>query len=109
VHGEGLAGIVFRLALGAALLGTVYDAGVYDLLRSNRRAERDINKAWKVKRVARKLDISDAVLQHKCNSEFTQAKILAEHKRRMAKVDEVTAPRMEPPVDKRKVQAGQGA
>lgn len=112
VHGEGLAGIVFRLALGAALLGTVYDAGVYDMLRANRKADRNIRNTWNVKRLERRLERDTARLELKLQAAFQQAVAKAEHALHMETVEDVArrniaksapkpAPRMEPPVDKR--------
>lgn len=101
-HGEGGAGVVFRLALGAALLGTVYDVGVYDWLRSRKRADRDIRNTRAVRKVARNLSQADAVLQLQCDSEYRQAVTLAGHRRRMDRVDEKAAPHTEPPLDRHK-------
>ena len=115
VHGEGLAGIVFRLALGAALFGTVYDAGVYDMLRANRKADRNIRNTWNVKRLERRLERDTARLELTLQAAFQQAVIKAEHALHMETVEDVArrnitkpapkpVPRMELPVDKRKVE-----
>jgi len=111
-HGEGAGGLVFRLALGAALLGTVYDAGVYDMLRANRKADRNIRNTWNVKRLERRLERDTARLELTLQAAFQQAVIKAEHALHMETVEDVArrniaksapkpAPRMEPPVDKR--------
>lgn len=86
-HGEGLAGLVFRLALGAALGGSVYDAGVYDLLRAARRADGDVRNTRAVKRLSRKLARGDAQLQLRLDSEYSQALSQAEHAARMEGVN----------------------
>jgi hypothetical protein len=54
-HGEGLAGIVFRLALGLALAGSIYDSGVYTAVRQNAAVDRSAMNDRKVKRHARAL------------------------------------------------------
>ncbi len=62
-HGEGLAGIVFRLALGLALVGSIYDAGIVSGLRRDAAADRDIAKDWRVKRHARNIARQDAIAE----------------------------------------------
>ena len=62
-HGEGLAGVVFRLALGLALVGSIYDAGIVSGLRRDAASDRDIAKDWRVKRHARNLARQDAIAE----------------------------------------------
>lgn len=72
VHGEGLAGLVFRLALGGALIGSIYDSGVYTLLKKDKAADRDIMSDWSVKRHKRNRERDLAKLR--IDNEFVNAK-----------------------------------
>jgi predicted transcriptional regulator len=71
-HGEGLVGLVFRLALGGALMGSIFDSGVYTTLRKDKAADRDIMSDWSVKRYKRSRDRELAKL--KIDHEFINAK-----------------------------------
>lgn len=62
-HGEGVAGLVFRLALGGALIGSMYDAGIHTMLKRDREADRDILKDWRVARHARNLARQNAIAE----------------------------------------------
>lgn len=57
---EGPTGLVFRLALLAALLGSGWDTYVYTWQKATARADRNIGETWSVKRYRRKLAQRDA-------------------------------------------------
>lgn len=59
-HGEGPAGLVFRAALGAALLGSGWDTYVKTWLSLTAKADKNASEAGAVKRHRRKLAIADA-------------------------------------------------
>lgn len=59
-HGEGLAGLVIRAALGAALIGSGWDTYVTTWQKLTARADRDATADGGVKRHRRKLAIRDA-------------------------------------------------
>lgn len=59
-HGEGIAGIVFRLALGAALLGSGWDSYVTTFQKLTARTDKDIAAHPAVRKHWRKLAIVDA-------------------------------------------------
>lgn len=54
-HGEGLAAIPLRLALGLAIAGSTWDTIVYGWSKATARADRDIRTSGKVRREARRL------------------------------------------------------
>lgn len=62
-HGEGLAGLVFRAALGAALIGSGWDTYVTTWQRAMARADKDITATSAIRRHARKLAEQDAKQQ----------------------------------------------
>jgi len=55
-HGEGGAGWVFRAALLAALVGSIYDSGVYSAIALARAKDRNIRKHWRVRLSARQAE-----------------------------------------------------
>ena len=54
-HNEGIAGLAFRLTLGVMLVYASAEAGLLASVKTQKQAERDIMKDWRVKRYARKL------------------------------------------------------
>lgn len=61
VHGEGLiAGLLFRFAMLAALLGSIYDSGVYIVLKGQEKTDKSARNDWLVKWHARNLAVKDA-------------------------------------------------
>lgn len=58
-HGEGVAGLVFRAALGAALIGAGWDTYVKTFSTIANRADRDAANTRKVKRLNRRLSIRE--------------------------------------------------
>jgi hypothetical protein len=62
-HGEGVTGLVFRLALGAALLSSAWDTLIVTFQRQNASADRNIVSHWSVKRHKRRAEIRDAKKQ----------------------------------------------
>lgn len=79
-HGEGAAGLVFRFALGAALLGAGWDTYVATWQKATERADRSIHNDWQVRRHARKLQ-----------REYAKAEISAEYQFKTAYLDAETA------------------
>jgi hypothetical protein len=57
---EGPVGLVFRIALLAALIGSGWDTYVYTWQKATARTDRDIYSSWQVRRHHRKLAIADA-------------------------------------------------
>ena len=89
-HGEGAAGWAFRFVLLVMILRSIYEAGVYETLRSQKKAERDIRSSFAVRRVARQLAKKDAIralnmesnqsnYARELGTEVSRAKIEAEH------------------------------
>lgn len=63
VQHEGWVGIVFRVALFAALISSGWDTYVYTWQRANLRMDRDINNSWAIKLHSLRLSIQEAVLE----------------------------------------------
>lgn len=78
-HGEGPAGLVFRAALGAALVGAGWDTYVLTWQRLTARTDRDVTTSGSVKRFRRKLAILDA-------KEAIRAEFLLSRERRVVDV-----------------------
>ncbi len=89
-HGEGAAGWAFRAVLLVMILRSIYEAGVYEVLKNQRKEERDIRSSFKVRRVGRQLAKTDAIkalnmesaqanYARELGSEVARAKIEAEH------------------------------
>lgn len=96
-HGEGLAGLVFRAALGLALLGSVYDSGVYTAIASMRATDRDISKDRQVAKHARNLARRDAIadldaahtvkaLEREASTQIATARVNLDRQRGMSAV-----------------------
>ncbi|MFK7848263.1 MAG: winged helix-turn-helix domain-containing protein [Rhodothermales bacterium] len=89
-HGEGAAGWAFRAVLLVMILRSIYEAGVYEVLKTQRKEERNIGSSFKVRRVGRQLSKTDAIkalnmesaqanYARELGSEVARAKIEAEH------------------------------
>ena len=89
-HGEGAAGWAFRAVLLVMILRSIYEAGVYEVLKNQREEERNIRSSFKVRRVGRQLAKTDAIkalnmesaqanYARELGSEVARAKIEAEH------------------------------
>ena len=89
-HGEGAAGWAFRAVLLVMILRSIYEAGVYEVLKNQRKEERNIRSSFKVRRVGRQLTKADAIkalnmesaqanYARELGSEVARAKIEAEH------------------------------
>lgn len=89
-HGEGAAGWAFRAVLFVMILRSIYEAGVYEVLKNQRKEERDIRSSFAVRRMGRQLAKKDAVkalnmesaqanYARELGSEVARAKIEAEH------------------------------
>ena len=75
---EGPAGLVFRLALLAALIGSGWDTYVYTWQRATSRVDRSAGNAAKVRRHARRLAIREAMIRREAEHANTLAMIDAE-------------------------------
>lgn len=89
-HGEGAAGWAFRAVLLVMILRSIYEAGVYEVLKNQRKEERNIRSSFKVRRIGRQLAKTDAIkalnmesaqsnYARELGSEVARAKIEAEH------------------------------
>ncbi len=89
-HGEGAAGWAFRFVLAVMIGRSIYEAGMYELLKNHKKAERDVRSSFIVRRVARQLSKKDAIkalnmesmqsnYARELGSEVARAKIEAEH------------------------------
>lgn len=89
-HGEGAAGWAFRFVLAVMIGRSIYEAGVYEVLKSNRKADRNIRSSFSVKRMQRQLAKQNAMKALTMEStqsnyalelgrEISKAKIEAEH------------------------------
>ncbi len=61
INGEGTAGWAFRLVLGIMIGKSVYEAGVYEVMKSSRKSDRDIMNAYSVRKLKRKVDRQKAI------------------------------------------------
>ncbi|MFK7848305.1 MAG: hypothetical protein AB8G77_23660 [Rhodothermales bacterium] len=61
VNGEGSAGWAFRLILAIMIGKSIYEAGVYEVLKSQRKSDQNIEKAYKVRRLKRKVEREKAI------------------------------------------------
>jgi len=76
---EGPTGIVFRLALLAALVGSGWDTYVYTWHRMGASVDRSAENSGKVKRHARNLSIKEAMMRREAEHQATVAIISAEN------------------------------
>jgi len=60
---EGPTGLVFRIALLAALIGSGWDTYVYTWQRTVARVDRSAEASWKVRQHARNLSIKEAIMR----------------------------------------------
>jgi hypothetical protein len=77
---EGPTGLVFRVALLAALIGSGWDTYVYTWQRATSRVDRSAENSAKVRRHARKLSINEAITQRNAEHDQTLALIEAENR-----------------------------
>ncbi len=77
---EGPTGLVFRVALLAALIGSGWDTYVYTWQKATSRVDRSAENSGKVRRHARRLSISEAITQRNAEHEQTIALIDAENR-----------------------------
>ena len=96
-HGEGAAGWAFRAVLFVMICRSIYEAGVYEVLKNQRKAERDVRSSFAVRRVGRLLAKKDAIkalnmessqanYARELGSEVARAKIEAEHEAALIEV-----------------------
>ncbi|MEZ4701731.1 MAG: hypothetical protein R2834_15440 [Rhodothermales bacterium] len=96
-NGEGAAGWAFRFVLAVMIGRSIYEAGIYELLRRNRQEERDITTSYTVRRVARQLAKESAIAElytekndeayaRDLHFEVERARIESEHETAMVEV-----------------------
>ena len=96
-HGEGAAGWAFRAVLFVMICRSIYEAGVYEVLKNQRKAERDIRSSFAVRRIGRQLAKKDAIkalnmesaqanYARELGTEVARAKIEAEHEAALIEV-----------------------
>jgi hypothetical protein len=96
-HGEGAAGWAFRFVLAVMIGRSIYEAGIYEVLKSNRKADRDIRSSFAVRRVQRGMARQDAIRALTMESaqsnyamelggEISRARIEAEHEAALIEV-----------------------
>ncbi len=96
-HGEGLAGWAFRFVLAVMIGRSIYEAGVYEVLKNNRRAERDVSSTFTIRRLRRLHQLEEAIRNlnmesrhtnyaRQMGAEIDRAKIEAEHEAAMIDV-----------------------
>ena len=94
VNGEGTAGWAFRLVLGIMIGKSVYEAGVYEVLRNSRKSDRNINHAYSVRKLKRKVERqkainaiidanNEAAYRRELNDRVDRARLDAEHEAAM--------------------------
>ncbi len=97
-HGEGMAGWAFRFVLAVMIGRSIYEAGVYEILKSSRKAERDIRNTFTYRRLHRLHAREDAIRNlnmesrhnnyaRQMGAEINRAKIEAEHEAAMIDVE----------------------
>ncbi len=97
VNGEGSAGWAFRLILAIMIGKSIYQAGVYEVIKSQRKSERDIEKAYKVRRLKRRVEREKAIhalldsnleqdYRRQLADEVDRARLDVEHEAAMIKV-----------------------
>lgn len=96
-HGEGAAGWAFRAVLFVMICRSIYEAGVYEVLKNQRKAERDVRSSYSVRRIGRQLAKKDAIkalnmestqanYARELGTEVARAKIEAEHEAALIEV-----------------------
>lgn len=76
-HGEGWAGVTFRLALGLAIAGSTWDTITYSVRKSLDQTSKEAKVAPRVKRNMRKCNIQEAVEQRQSSLRIRKAQIKA--------------------------------
>lgn len=79
-HGEKGAGVVFRLALGFAVVQSIYEAGVWQMVSAGRKADSDIYQTRAVRRAARQAAKNVALREIACRKEQDLLQLDVEHK-----------------------------
>ena len=98
INGEGTAGWAFRLVLGIMIGKSVYEAGVYEVLKNSRKSDRDIMNAYSVRRLKRKVDRqkaihaiidanAEAAYRRELNDQVDRARLEAEHEAALLNVE----------------------
>ena len=68
-HGEGSAGWAFRFVMAVMIGRSIYEAGVYEVLKSNHRADHDIRNAYVIRRLKRRHARDSAIKTLHVNSD----------------------------------------
>ncbi len=97
VNGEGSAGWAFRLILAIMIGKSIYEAGVYEVLRNARKADQDITSSYAVRRLKLKFErekeinnmvdqTSERAYRRDLAAEISRAQLEAEHEAAMIDV-----------------------
>lgn len=76
-HGEGWAGVTFRLALGLAILGSTWDTITYSVRKSVEQTAQAGQIAWRVKRNMRNCNIKEAIAKRESELRVKLSEITA--------------------------------
>lgn len=75
---EGPTGLVFRIALLAALIGSGWDTYVYTWQKATSRVDRSAENSGRVRRHARRLAIDEAIMRRRAEHDITVAELDAQ-------------------------------
>lgn len=98
INGEGTAGWAFRLVLGIMIGKSIYEAGVYEIMKNSRKSDRDIKNAYSVRRLKRRVDRQKAIhaiidanaesaYRRELNDQVDRARLEAEHEAALLNVE----------------------
>ena len=95
VHGEGAAGVVFRLAMGLAIARSGWEAFSHTWRKATSNADADILTTWVVRRHARRMSRRDAILARDSESRVHRAKVLSQERVEYGKIFTKTEEQLE--------------
>jgi hypothetical protein len=101
VHREGVAGWVFRAALGIALANSVYNAHAQTIRDRLDKAKRGTRSDWRVQRHARKLSRQEAMYNRENEGKISRAQSKADTHVQLVDIDRKTTERLQPPAKER--------
>ncbi|MEM8484046.1 MAG: hypothetical protein AAF564_00795 [Bacteroidota bacterium] len=98
INGEGSAGWAFRLVLGIMIGKSVYEAGVYEVLKNSRKSDKDIMNAYSVRKLKLKVERqkaihamidanTEAAYRRELNDQVDRARLEAEHEAALLNVE----------------------
>ena len=106
VNGEGSAGWAFRFVLAIMIGKSIYEAGVYEVLRNTRKADRDITRSYAVRTLKLKIDRENEIhkivdsnreraYRRELADRVTRARLEIEHEAAMMDVEQHRSTLME--------------